>query len=179
LSKLFDKSFDTKIKQKIFFLMILVLLGTFPLNFDRPLVALEKLLNEGVISDEVIVQNGYTSFESSHMNLLPFLPLEELLDLYKKADLIITQAGTGSIIKGLKLNKKVIAIARLAKYGECVDDHQLELVHEFAAAQYLLPWYEGDNLEEILLKANHFDFQPYKSNNKEIINYLINYIDNI
>jgi|AntRauMFilla1563_2_1112583.scaffolds.fasta_scaffold19565_2 UDP-N-acetylglucosamine transferase subunit ALG13 len=159
--------------------MILVLLGTFPLSFDRPLVALEQLLREGIISDDVIVQSGYTVFSSSYMTFLPFLPLEELLVLYKKADLIITQAGTGSIIKGLKMNKKIIAVARLAKYGECVDDHQQELVQEFAEAKYLLPWYEGDNLEEILSLANHFAFQPYKSSNNEIINYLINYIDNI
>jgi UDP-N-acetylglucosamine transferase subunit ALG13 len=159
--------------------MILVLLGTFPLSFDRPLIALEQLLHEGIISDKVIVQSGYTVFSSSYMTFLPFLPLEELLVLYKKADLIITQAGTGSIIKGLKMEKKMIAVARLAKYGECVDDHQQELVQEFADAKYLLPWYEGDNLEEIIILANHFEFQPYKSSNKEIINYLINYIDNI
>lgn len=159
--------------------MILVLLGTFPLNFDRPLVVLEQLLRKGIISEEVIVQSGYTVFNSSYMTFLPFLPLEELLVLYEKADLIITQAGTGSIIKGLKKNKKMIAIARLAKYGESVDDHQLEIVQEFAGAHYLLPWYEGDNLEKILSLANHFEFQPYKSSNKEIINFLINYIDNI
>jgi UDP-N-acetylglucosamine transferase subunit ALG13 len=159
--------------------MILVLLGTFPLNFDRPLIILERLLQEGIISDEVIVQSGYTVFNSSYMTFLPFLPLEELMALYEKADLVITQAGTGSIIKGLKMNKKMIAIARLAKYGECVDDHQLELVQEFAGAQYLLPWFEGDNLEEILLMAAHYKFKTYKSSNKEMIDYLTRYIDNI
>lgn len=159
--------------------MILVLLGTFPLRFDRPLIALEQLLEEGKITDQVIVQNGHTDFNSSYMTFKPFLPLDQLLKLYQEADLIITQAGTGSIIKGLKMNKKIIAVARLAKYKECVDDHQLELVKEFAGARYILPWFEGDNLEEIISTANHFDFQPYKSSNKEIVNYLINYIDTI
>src|SRR5690606_23914929 len=129
--------------------------------------------------DEVIVQSGHTVYNSSYMTFFPFLPVEELLELYKKADLIITQAGAGSIIKGLKMNKKMIAVPRLAKNGECVDDHQLEIVQEFAGSNYLLPWYESDKLEEILSMANHFEFQPYKSSNKEIINYLMNYIDNI
>src|SRR5690606_16432134 len=124
--------------------MILVLLGTFPLNFDRPLIVLEQLLKEGTLSDEVIVQSGHTVFKSSFMDFRPFLSLEDLMALYNKADLIITQAGTGSIIKGLKMNKKIIAIPRLAKYGESVDDHQLELVQEFSRAKYILPWYEGD-----------------------------------
>lgn len=159
--------------------MILVLLGTFPLSFDRPLVELERLLQTGKITDEVVVQSGHTIFNSSYMTIIPFLPVEKLMVLYEKADLIITQAGTGSIIKGLKMNKKIIAVARLAKNGECVDDHQLELVQEFAKANYLLPWNEGDNLEEIIKMSNDFEFQPYRSSNKEIINFLINYIDNI
>lgn len=159
--------------------MILVLLGTFPLKFERPLIELDRLLKEGVILEEVIVQNGHTVYESPNMTCIPFLPLDELLELYQRADLVITQAGTGSIIKGLKMNKQMIAVARLAKYGEHVDDHQVELIQEFAGANYLLPWNEGDNLEELISKAKNFKPTPLKSSNKEIVNYLIDYIDNI
>ena len=159
--------------------MILVLLGTFPLKFDRPLIELDRLLKEGVISEEVIVQNGHTVYDSPNMTFIPFLPLDGLLDLYRRADLVITQAGTGSIIKGLKMNKKMIAVARLAKYGEHVDDHQVELIQEFAGANYLIPWNEADNLAELISKAKKFEPTVYKSSNKEIVNYLIDYIDSI
>lgn len=159
--------------------MILVLLGTFPLKFDRPLIELDRLLKDGVISEEVIVQNGHTEFQSSNIKFIPFLALDPLLDLYRRADLIITQGGTGSIIKGLKMNKKMIALARLAKYGEAVDDHQVELIQEFAGANYLLPWNEGDDLGELISRAKDFEPTVYTSSNKEIVNYLIDYIDNI
>jgi len=159
--------------------MILVLLGTFPLNFPRPLVEIEKLVLAGVITEEVIVQSGHTPFQSELITIIPFMPLEKLIALYEKADLIITQAGTGSIIKGLKINKKMIAIARLAKLGEHVDDHQSELVKEFSESKFLLPWHEQDKLSDILKKIPHFKPQLYKSDNKAIIRYLINYIDNI
>ncbi len=159
--------------------MILVLLGTFPLKFDRPLIELDRLLKDGVISEEVIVQNGHTEFQSSNIKFVPFLALDPLLDLYRRADLIITQGGTGSIIKGLKMNKKMIALARLAKYGEAVDDHQVELIQEFAGANYLLPWNEGDDLAELISRAKDFEPTVYTSSNKEIVNYLIDYIDNI
>jgi UDP-N-acetylglucosamine transferase subunit ALG13 len=159
--------------------MILVLLGTFPVNFPRPLIEIEKLLLAGVITDEVIVQSGHTPFQSDLMTVIPFMPLEELIDLYQKAELIITQAGTGSIIKGLKLNKKMIAIARLAKLGEHVDDHQSELVKEFSECKFLLPWHEQDKLGDILKKIPDFKPQLYKSDNKAVVRYLINYIDNI
>lgn len=159
--------------------MILVLLGTFPLKFDRPLFEIEDLIKEGVITDKVIVQNGHTQFKSEHMVFRPFLPLEELLELYNKADLIISQAGTGSIIKGLKKNKKIIAIPRLAKYAEVVDDHQTELLKEFADENYLLAWNEGDKLSDILKKVDSFIPKKFESNNREITQYLINYIDNL
>jgi UDP-N-acetylglucosamine transferase subunit ALG13 len=159
--------------------MILVLLGTFPLKFERPLIELDRLLKEGAISEEVIVQNGHTVYDSPRMTFFPFLPLDELLDLYRRADLVITQAGTGSIIKGLKMNKKMIAVARLAKYGEHVDDHQVELIQEFAGANYLIAWNETDDLAELIPKAKNFEPTLYKSSNKEIVNYLIDYIDNI
>lgn len=159
--------------------MILVLLGTFPLTFERPLIELDRLLENGTLSEEVIVQSGHTVYNSSHMTFVPFIDLDGLLDLYRRADLVITQAGTGSIIKGLKMNKKMIAVARLAKYGEHVDDHQVELIQEFAGANYLIPWKEGDDLAELIAKAKKFEPTEYKSSNKEIVNYLINYIDNI
>ncbi len=159
--------------------MILVLLGTYPIHFTRPLIEIEKLIQEGVITEEVIVQSGHTPFSNKYMTILPFLPLEELLDLYKRADLIITQAGTGSIIKGLKLNKKIIAIARLAKNGEHVDDHQSELVKEFSESNFILPWHEQDKLVDILKKISDFEPQLYKSDHKAIVNYLIDYIDNV
>lgn len=159
--------------------MILVLLGTFPLQFPRPLLALEKLLNERIISDEIIVQNGHTIFESRFMTFKPFMGLDELLSYYEKADLIITQGGTGSILKGLKANKKIIAIARLAKYEESVDDHQLELVDEFEKQKYLIGWHEGDSLQELIKKVKDFEPLPYQSSNKNLVNYLIDYIDNV
>ena len=159
--------------------MILVLLGTFPLKFDRPLIELDRLLKKGIILEEVIVQNGHTQYNGSSMTFIPFLTVDALLDLYRRADIVITQGGTGSIIKGLKMNKKMIAVARLAKYGESVDDHQTELIQEFAGANYLLPWNEGDDLAELISNAKNFEPTVYKSSEKEIVNYLINYIDNI
>jgi len=159
--------------------MILVLLGTFPTAFKRPLLEIETLCEDGTIAEEIIVQNGYTTIESKHQVFRPFIPPDELDALYKKARLIITHAGTGSIIKGLKLYKKVIAIPRLAKYGEVVDDHQLEILNEFAKMNYIMPWQENVSLKSILSAAAHFSPSPYISNKENIINYLTNYVDSL
>ncbi|WP_339923305.1 PssE/Cps14G family polysaccharide biosynthesis glycosyltransferase [uncultured Cyclobacterium sp.] len=159
--------------------MILVLLGTFPAQFVRPLQAIDLLCKEGVIKEKVIVQSGFTEFSSEHLIFKAFLPVEKLDELYKEARIIITHAGSGSIIKGLKLEKKVIAIPRLSKYGEVVDEHQMEILTEFEKENYLLGWRESDNLEELLAKIEDFEPQPFISKKQNIIDFLDEYIGNL
>ena len=159
--------------------MILVLLGTFPAAFLRPLIDIESLCKDGTISEEVIVQNGYTLMESQYLKFRPFISPDELMALYQEARIIISQAGTGSLIKGLKLGKKVIGIPRLSRYGEVVDDHQLEILEEFAKQNYIIPWRENSSLKIILENVNDFKPSRYISSKQNIINYLTTYIDSL
>ncbi|GGW79597.1 PssE/Cps14G family polysaccharide biosynthesis glycosyltransferase [Salegentibacter mishustinae] len=159
--------------------MIIVLLGTFPTAFKRPLIEIEKLCKKGLITEEVIVQSGHTQFDSEYMKMRSFISPDELTELYKQARVVITQAGTGSLIKGMKLNKKIIAIPRLAKYGEVVDDHQEEILHEFTKLNYILPWTEDIALEEVLSKIDDFKPSPYVSTKQNIIDHLEGYINSL
>ena len=93
--------------------MILVLLGTQNNSFYRLLEEIDKLISENIINEEVIVQNGYTKYETQNMKLIDFVSKEELEKLLENADLIITHGGVGSIIMSIKKGKKVIAIPRL------------------------------------------------------------------
>lgn len=156
--------------------MILVLLGTFPTQFIRPLIALDSLCREGVIKEKIIVQNGFTEYSSNYLTLNPFFTNEDLDELYRKARIIISHAGTGSLIKGVKMGKKIIAIPRRSKYGEMVDDHQIEILTEFEKENYLLGWWEIDNLKELLAKIETFEPQPFISKKQNIIDFLDDYI---
>lgn len=57
--------------------------------------------------------------------------LDEFSNEMEKANIVITHGGTGAIIGAVKKGKKVIAVPRRAKYGEHVDDHQLQLIKQF------------------------------------------------
>lgn len=159
--------------------MIIVLLGTFPTTFVRPLVEIDRLCRKGIIKERVIVQSGHTQFDSDYLEMRPFIHPDELTELYQEARVVISQAGTGSLIKGLKLNKKIISIPRLAKYGEVVDDHQVEILQEFTRLKYLLPWTEDISLETVLNKIDTFEPSPYVSTKQKIIDYLDDYINSI
>lgn len=156
--------------------MILVTLGTQKEQFTRLLDYIEK----SKIKDEVIVQAGYTKFDSKKMKIFDFISYDEMEEYINKCDVVITHAGTGSVLTPLKKGKKVIICPRLAKYHEHVDDHQVELAEVFSEEGYVLELNEDNNLDDLMKKLKKFKPKEYVSNTdnfieklqKEIANYL-------
>ena len=158
--------------------MILVTLGTQDKSFKRLLEAVEKQIDNGTIKDKVVVQAGLTKYQSDKMEIFDFIHVSKFDDLIKSCDILITHAGVGSIITGLKNNKKVIAAARLKKYHEHTNDHQLQIVDNFAKSGYILPLDNFDELDKVLQKAKKFKPKAYESNTKNFVKLIKDYIDN-
>ena len=156
--------------------MILILLGTIQLEFVRPLKEIEKLCEKGIIQDKIIVQSGFTKYNSKYFEIIPFIEPDILNQLIEDAELVISHAGTGSVVGALKKQKKVIAVARYVELTEHVDNHQLDLLEEFEKKGYLIPWYKDDNVIELFTMANNFKPNPYLSQKEHILKYLENYI---
>lgn len=147
--------------------MILITLGTQDKQFYRLLEAVQKQIDNKVIEDEVIVQAGCSSdFKSKDMKIFDLIPMDEFDKLIEKCDILITHGGVGSIITGLKNNKKVIAAARLEKYKEHVNDHQLQIIHNFEKLSYIKALNNFDELGEIIQNLEKFKPKKYKSNTK-------------
>ncbi len=159
--------------------MILVLLGTQNNSFHRLLEEIEKLIQKKVIKDEVIVQSGYTKYESSHMKIFGLIPKQELEQYQNKADVIITHGGVGSIISSIKKGKKVIAVPRLHEYSEHVNNHQREIVKLFHNKGYIIGIKEVGELEEALSKLETFTPAKYKQDNTKMLEIISNFIDKI
>lgn len=158
--------------------MILVTLGTQDKPFDRLLKAIDREIKKGNIKDEVIVQAGFTKYRSKNMKILDLMPRDEFDKLINDCDLLITHGGVGSIMTGLNHNKIVIAAPRLSKYNEHVNDHQLQIIDNFSKEGYLLGLTNFSKLDEVLNKAKSFIPKKYKSNTKNMIELISNYIDN-
>ena len=86
----------------------------------------------------MLILAGCTKYESDNMEMFDLIPANEFDEYIKKADLIITHGGAGSILTGVKNNKKIIAAARLAKYKEHTNDHQRQIIKEFSEQGYIL-----------------------------------------
>lgn len=158
--------------------MILVLLGTQNNSFHRLLEEVQKNIDNGNIKEEVVVQRGYTKFESKNMTMYTQLPADELKKLVDKADLVITHGGVGSIITAIEENKKVIAVPRLKKYKEHVNDHQLDIIKSFNDAGYIIGLESVEKLGDALKKVQAFEPKQYVKNTGNILKIVENFIDN-
>ncbi|MGH3103673.1 MAG: glycosyltransferase [Gaiellaceae bacterium] len=101
--------------------MILVTVGTNETSFDRLLRALEALPE----TEELVVQHGPSGVRPPRATCFDYLPFDELTAYMRRARVVVTHAGVGSIIAALSNGKRAIVVPRLARHGEAVDDHQL------------------------------------------------------
>ena len=153
--------------------MIFVTLGTQDKKFKRLLDAVEKL----DIDEKIVAQIGSTDFKSEKMELHKFMSKDEFDNYMKEARIIITHAGVGTIIEGLKLHKKMIVSARKKEYKEHVSNHQEQILKLFSEDGYILALDNFDDLEKLINK----DFIPkeFKSNNENFNNNLKKEIKNL
>jgi UDP-N-acetylglucosamine transferase subunit ALG13 len=111
--------------------MILVTVGTNEAPFDRLLLALGG--RQPVDGEQLVVQHGPSSVRPPGAECVDYLPYDELADAIRRARVVVTHAGVGSIMTSLSNGRRPIVVPRLARYGEAVDDHQIGLGRRLAA----------------------------------------------
>ena len=154
------------------------MLGTQNNSFHRLLEEIDKLINDGLIKEDVVVQAGYTKYESTNMKIFDFISSDELDKLEQQADCIITHGGVGSIISSIEKDKKVIAVPRLKQYAEHVNDHQLDIVQSFDKLGYIIGITDISQLGDALQQIETFEPKKYIQNTGKIISIVQDFIDN-
>jgi UDP-N-acetylglucosamine transferase subunit ALG13 len=66
--------------------MIFVTLGTNDKPFTRLIRAVEKAAEAGVIRDRVVVQSGFTQYESKVIEVFPYIDRDQFADYMNQAD---------------------------------------------------------------------------------------------
>lgn len=149
--------------------MIFITVGSQKFQFNRLLEQIDLLIEKGAIKEDVFAQVGASDYKPKHYDYKDFITQDEFKEYMSKCNFVITHAGTGAIITALKSDKKVIAIPRLAKYGEHVDDHQIQLIDEFKELNFIEPVYEIDDLEQAIKDIVNKKYNKYISNTDTII----------
>lgn len=156
--------------------MIFVTVGSRPYPFNRLFIELDKLCEEGIIKDKIFAQIGTSTYKPKHFKFKDFISQEEFLDNVKKCKFVITHGASGSIMKALNNDKKVIAVTRLEKYGEHINDHQIQNNEAFGSNGYVLPVFEMDELKDAIIKIQTGKDNLKKWENKDPLA-IVNMID--
>ena len=112
----------------------------------------------------MFAQIGYSDYLPKNFSYKKFLDRDEFSNEMEKANIVITHGGTGAIIGAVKKGKKVIAVPRRAKYGEHVDDHQLQLIKQFDDLNLICSCHDVGDLETALDTVQQTKYNSYKSN---------------
>lgn len=156
--------------------MIFVTVGSRNYPFDRLFKELDKLCDEDVIKEEIFAQIGTSTYKPKNFDYKDFISQEEFLENVKKSSFVITHGASGSIMKALNADKKVIAVTRLEKYGEHINDHQIQNNEAFGSNGYVLPVFEMDELKDAIIKVQTGKDNLKKWENKDPLA-IVNMID--
>lgn len=159
--------------------MVFVTVGSQKFQFDRLLKAVDALCANGTISESCFAQTGACSYVPEHMGHKPFLDREEFRAKMDACDTVITHGGTGAIIGAVKDGKRVVAVPRHARYGEHVDDHQVEIVRQFDEMGLIEPCYEVAGLADAYRRLRERKYLAYTSNTDRFVADLGGYIDSL
>ena len=126
--------------------MIFVSVGTHETPFDRLLHAVSAL----ELDEELVVQHGLSTIRCAGATEFDYLPFDRVLEYVCEARAIVTHAGVGSVMLALANEKRPIVMARRHRFGEAVDDHQVELAARLEAAGLVSVVEDGADLAERL-----------------------------
>lgn len=157
--------------------MIFCIVGSQKFQFDRMIREIDRLAGSGVICDEVVAQIGACSYEPKHLKWQRFMDKDEFDSNIRSCDLLITHAGEGSIMTGLLMGKKVIAIPRYQHLGEHVSDHQLQIARAMEKQKCLINVEDTKELEHVLLNLDSYELEPYVSGKAQIMKLICNFIE--
>ena len=155
--------------------MIFVTVGSQKFPFDRLIRKVDQMVREGMIEDEVFVQTGTSQYIPACPHQA-FCGREHFAKLMETCDILITHGGAGTMVDAVKLGKKAVAVPRLARYGEHVDDHQMELAARFHGLNLLCACPDVEQLPEALLSVRDRSFAPFRSNTETFLTSLEGYI---
>lgn len=135
--------------------MIFVTVGTHEQPFNRLIEAVDRLKEEGAITEDVMIQTGFSTYTPRFCAWKALLPYEEMTQNVANARIVITHGGPASFMMPLQLGKVPIVVPRQKQFHEHVNDHQVNFARAVAERMHtILPVYDIADLKDTIL---HYD----------------------
>lgn len=112
--------------------MIFVTVGTHEQPFNRLVECVDTLKKNGTITEDVVIQTGYSTYEPKYCKWQKLFPYQEMLRLVSEARIVITHGGPSSFIMPLQIGKTPIVVPRRHEFNEHVNNHQVSFAKAVA-----------------------------------------------
>lgn len=152
---------------------IFIVLGTQKFQLNRLLRKVDELIEQRVLEDTIFAQIGQSDYIPKYYEYERFLDKSDFEKHIASCDLVLTHSGVGTIVTGLLNNKPVLVYPRLKKYGEHIDNHQVEIAKAYSNNGYVTLCAENDSLLDKIEETKRFHCKEYISSRQEI-NVMIN-----
>ena len=159
--------------------MIFVTVGSQKFQFDRLLRAVDACVESKTIEGEVFAQTGWCTYIPENYMHEAFLDRDSFAAEMARAEAVVTHGGTGAIVSALKAGKRVVAVPRLARYGEHVDDHQVQIVKQFSDAGLITACEDTDDLAKAYIECLRREPALYSSNTGRFLADLDEYLSSL
>lgn len=143
--------------------MIFVALGTQKFQLNRLLKQVDDLIAQGQLTDEVFAQIGHSDYKPRNYAYQDFLSKDDFHGYISRCEILITHSGVATIIAGLKQEKSVVVFPRLSRFGEHVDDHQIQIAESFSDKNLVMMCKDQSSLAETVNAARTHTFAKYVS----------------
>lgn len=97
--------------------------------FNRLVQKIDELKETSVITEDVVVQTGFSTYEPKYSKWQKLLPYQNMGKCVEQARIVITHGGSSSFIMPLQIGKIPIVVPRQSKFNEHVNDHQVPSHH--------------------------------------------------
>lgn len=126
--------------------MIFVTIGT-QLPFDRMIEAVDEIapLLKG---KEIITQALGLKYQPKHLKTLDYISPADFKSYVDNAELIISHAGTGTILSVAQMEKPMIVFPRSGKLKETRNDHQMATCRKMEKISKLQVAYDKEQLRQ-------------------------------
>lgn len=106
--------------------MIFVTVGTHEQPFDRLIEYVDHLKRDGIITEGVVMQIGFGTYNPQHCQWQKFYSYVDMEKYMFEARIVITHGGPSSFLLPLQIGKIPIVVPRQKQFNEHVNDHQVD-----------------------------------------------------
>ena len=126
------------------------------LPHDELIMKIDSFVREGKIKADVVAQIGEGKYIPNNIEYIRFAP--SLEEYYRKAEIIISNCGAGTIMENVTMGRKLIVIQN----PDITGGHEWEIVTKMEKGEHLIWCKELDELESSIHSASTMQFKRFE-----------------